>query len=141
MGIKQAGRRRSGVMPEIKIRPDNGYARITIGGVRHALGKSPGGKISIEQEREAARLWLEHLNGSPQVSAPAWFIESCNRSLRAAKKPEITIAGRAANDYRFSEKQKKINREMEKKQAKPMNAVERVKDQARRLAAQRKNKR
>ena len=71
MGNKQAGRRRSGVMPEIKIRPDNGYARITIGGNRHALGKSLGGKISIEQEREAARLWLEHLNGSPQVSAPA----------------------------------------------------------------------
>jgi hypothetical protein len=70
MGNKQAGRRRSGVMPAIKIRPDNGYARITIGGVRHALGKSPGGKVSIEQEREAARLWLEHLNGSPQVFAP-----------------------------------------------------------------------
>ncbi len=71
MGTKQAGRRRSGVMPQIMIRPDSGYARITIGGKRHSLGKSPGGKISIEQEREAARLWLEHLNGSPQVSAPA----------------------------------------------------------------------
>ena len=73
-------------------------------------------------------------------SAPAWFIESCNRSLRSQKRDEITIQGRKANDYRFSEKQKKINREMEAKQAKPQTAVERVKDQARRLAAQRKKK-
>ena len=73
--------------------------------------------------------------------APSWFIESCNRNLRSQNREEITIQGRKANDHRFTERQRKINLEMEKKQAKPMNAVERVKDQARRLAAQRKNKR
>ena len=104
MGNKQAGRRRSGVMPEIKIRPDNGYARITIGGVRHALGKSPGGKVSIEQEREAARLWLEHLNGSPQVSTPVddqdkgpTIAELCMAYLDYADKYFIYRDGRYAH--------------------------------------------
>ena len=73
--------------------------------------------------------------------APSWFIESCNRNLRSQNREEITIRGRKANDHRFTERQKKINREMEAKQKKPQNAIERVKDQARRLAAQRKNKR
>ena len=73
--------------------------------------------------------------------APAWFIESCNRNLRSQNREEITIQGRKANDHRFSATQRKVNREMEAKQKKPMTAVERVKDQARRLAAQRKAKR
>ena len=70
--------------------------------------------------------------------APSWFIESCNRNLRSQNRDEITIKGRAANDPRFSEKQRKINREMEAKMAKPMNAIERVRDQAKRLAASRR---
>lgn len=70
--------------------------------------------------------------------APAWFIESCNRNLRSQNREEIAIKGRSANDHRFSEEQRKINRKMEAKQKKPMNAVERVRDQAKRLAASKK---
>ena len=35
MAREKAGRRRSDVMPEIRIRPETGYARISIGG--HAV--------------------------------------------------------------------------------------------------------
>jgi hypothetical protein len=70
--------------------------------------------------------------------APSWFIESCNRNLRSQNREEITIRGRKANDHRFTERQKKINREMEAKQKKPQNAIERVREQAKRLAASKK---
>ena len=73
--------------------------------------------------------------------APSWFIESCNRNLRSQNREEITIQGRAANDHRFTERQKKINREMEAKQKKPQNAIERVREQAKRLAASKKRAR
>ena len=73
--------------------------------------------------------------------APAWFIESCNRNLRSQNREEITIQGRKANDHRFSADQRAYNKLKEAEQKKPMTAVERVKDQARRLAAQRKAKR
>ena len=84
----------------------------------------------------------EHASGNSRKhalsQAPAWFIESCNRNLRSQNREEIAIKGRAANDHRFSEKQRKINREMEAKQKKPQNAIERVREQAKRLAASKK---
>ncbi len=70
MAREKAGRRRSDVMPEIIIRKESGYARISIGGKRHSLGKSADGKITKEMQREAARLWLQHLNATPEVSGP-----------------------------------------------------------------------
>ena len=84
----------------------------------------------------------EHASGNSRKhaleSAPSWFIESCNRNLRAQSKPEIEITGRKNNDHRFSAKQREYNKLKEAEQKKPMSAIERVKDQARRLAASKK---
>ena len=70
MAREKAGRRRSDVMPEIIIRPETGYARVSIGGKRHSLGKSPDGKITKDMQRKLARLWLQHLNGTPEPAGP-----------------------------------------------------------------------
>lgn len=87
----------------------------------------------------------EHASGTQRkralASAPQWFIEACNRNLRAQNRPEIEIAGRKNNDHRFTPKQRAYNMAKAKEQAKPMTAAERVKDKARRLVAQRKLKR
>ncbi|MDC1301777.1 tyrosine-type recombinase/integrase [bacterium] len=82
----KAGRRRSDVMPSITVDRKTQYARISIGGKRHALGKAPGGKIAFEQQRAAARLWLEHLNGSPKVS------DTANDQNRGPTIAELCIA-------------------------------------------------
>ena len=42
----KAGRRRSDAMPSVTVDRKTQYARISIGGTRHALGKAPGGKIT-----------------------------------------------------------------------------------------------
>ncbi len=74
--------------------------------------------------------------------APKFFIESVNRNREARGLEPLTIEGRANNDHRFSAKQREYNKLMEAKMAKPMTAVERVRDQAKRLAAsKRKSKR
>jgi len=87
----------------------------------------------------------EHASGSQRThalaSAPAWFIEACNRNLRAQNRPEIEITGRKNNDHRFTPKQRVYNMKKAQEQAKPMTAAERVKDKARRLVAQRKLRR
>ncbi len=73
--------------------------------------------------------------------APDWFCRSVDLTLEARGDKPLNIQGRKANDRRFSEKQRKINREMEAKQAMPMTAKQRVQDKAKRLKAQRKVKR
>ena len=87
----------------------------------------------------------EHASGSQRThalaSAPAWFIEACNRNLRAQNRPEIEITGRKNNDHRFSPKQRAYNMKKAQEQAKPMTAKQRVQDAAKRLKAQRKAKR
>jgi hypothetical protein len=70
--------------------------------------------------------------------APSWFIESCNRNLRSQNKEEITIKGLPNNHHSFSQTQRKYNEIKAAEMAKPQNAIERVKDQARRLAASKK---
>lgn len=70
--------------------------------------------------------------------APSWFCRAVDANLEARGEQPLNIKGRKANDHRFSEKQRKINREMEAKQKNPMNAVDRVRDQAKRLAASKK---
>ena len=82
----KAGRRRSDAMPSVTVDRKTQYARISIGGTRHALGKALGGKITLEQQREAARLWFEHLNDSPQESMPA------NEENRGPTIAELCIA-------------------------------------------------
>ena len=53
-------------MPSVSINAINKkkYARISLGGKRYAFGLNSGSKITHEQQREAARLWLEHSNES-----------------------------------------------------------------------------
>ena len=87
----------------------------------------------------------EHASGSQRThalaSAPAWFIEACNRNLRAQNRPEIEIAGRKNNDHRFTPKQRAYNMKKAQEQAKPMTVAERVKDKAKRLRASKKRAR
>ncbi len=73
--------------------------------------------------------------------APSWFIESCNRNLRSQNKEEITIKGLPNNHHSFSQKQRDYNKAKAAEMAKPMTAVEKVKDQAKRLRASKKRAR
>ena len=71
-------------------------------------------------------------------NAPKFFIEAVNRNRESRGLEPLTIEGRANNDYRFSAKQRAYNKLKEAEQKKPMNAVERVRSQAKRLAASKK---
>ena len=64
------GRRKSGSMPTVRIDRKNKQARVFIGGKQHHLGRVEGGKISPAQAAEAARIWYQFLNGTPEVVAP-----------------------------------------------------------------------
>ena len=64
------GRRKSGSMPTVRIDRKNKQARVFIGGKQHHLGRVEGGKISPAQAAEAARIWYQFLNGTPEVIAP-----------------------------------------------------------------------
>ena len=70
--------------------------------------------------------------------APDWFCRSVDATLEARGDSPLNIKGRAANDHRFSAKQRAYNKLKEAEQKKPMNAVERVRSQAKRLAASKK---
>lgn len=76
------------------------------------------------------------------AQAPSWFCRSVDATLEARGEQPLNIKGRAASDHRFSAKQRAYNRLKEAEQAKPKTAIERVRDQAKRLAAsKRKSKR
>ncbi|MGI9446973.1 MAG: hypothetical protein ACR2NI_04865 [Pirellulales bacterium] len=64
------GRRKSGSMPTVRIDRKNKQARVFIGGKQHHLGRVVGSKISPAQEAEAARIWYQFLNGTPEAVAP-----------------------------------------------------------------------
>ena len=64
------GRRKSGSMPTVRMDRKNKQARVFIGGKQHHLGRVEGGKISPAQAAEAARIWYQFLDGTPEVVAP-----------------------------------------------------------------------
>jgi hypothetical protein len=70
--------------------------------------------------------------------APSWFCRAVDANLEARGDEPLNIKGRAANDHRFSAKQRAYNKIKEAEQAKPKDAVERVRSQAKRLAASKK---
>lgn len=55
------GRRRSGEMPRVAVVKPHNHARVRIGGRAYWLGRCPDGKVSRDQQAEAARLWQQFL--------------------------------------------------------------------------------
>ncbi len=73
--------------------------------------------------------------------APQWFCDSVDRNLISQGKDPLNVRGRKNNDHRFSQKQREYNKAKAAEMAKPQNAIERVKDQAKRLRASKKRAR
>ncbi len=73
--------------------------------------------------------------------APQWFCDSVDRNLISQGKEPLNVRGRKNNDHRFTQRQRDYNKAKASEMAKPQNAVERVREQAKRLRASKKRAR